>query len=37
MVALRGTKIVAADISAAVGKMKYADPELYEIAKVFFG
>ncbi|MBM4080872.1 MAG: ATP-dependent 6-phosphofructokinase, partial [Planctomycetes bacterium] len=34
MVALRGTKIVAADISAAVGKMKYADPELYEIAKV---
>jgi len=37
MVALRGNEIVSVPIKAAVGKLKTADPGLYEIASVFFG
>lgn len=37
MVSLRGTKIVAVDLSEAVSRLKLADLELYDVAKVFFG
>ena len=37
MVSLQGTKIVAVDLSVAVNKLRTADLELYEMAKVFFG
>jgi 6-phosphofructokinase 1 len=37
MVSLRGTKVIAVDLSEAVNKLRTADLELYETAKVFFG
>jgi 6-phosphofructokinase 1 len=37
MVSLRGTKVVSVDLSEAVNKLRTADLELYEVAKVFFG
>jgi len=37
MVALRGNEIVSVPIKDAIGKLKTADPGLYEIASVFFG
>ena len=37
MVALQCNKIVDIDLSESVKKIKTVDPELYEIAKVFFG
>lgn len=37
MVALQGNKIVAVPLAKAVVKLKTVDPELYDIAKVFFG
>lgn len=37
MVSLRGNKVVSVDLSEAVSKLRTADPELYEVAKVFFG
>ena len=37
MAALRGSEIVAVDLQEAVQKPRTVDPELYEIAKVFFG
>lgn len=37
MVSLRGNKIVDVPLEEAVTKLKTVDPELYEIAKVFFG
>lgn len=37
MVALRGTDIVRATLSEAVGTLKTLDAELYESAEVFFG
>lgn len=37
MVALVGNEIVPVELSEAVAKLKTVQPELYEIAKVFFG
>jgi len=37
MVSLRGTKVVAVDLSEAVSKLRTADLDLYEMTKVFFG
>ncbi len=37
MVALRGNKVVAVDLSEATKGIKKVDPELYKIAQVFFG
>lgn len=37
MVSLQGNKIVAVPIEQAIGSLKTVDPELYEIAKIFFG
>ncbi len=37
MVALRGTQIVRAELSEAVGELNTLDPSLYETAQVFFG
>jgi len=37
MVALSGNKIIDVPIESAVGTLKTVDPELYNIAKVFFG
>lgn len=37
MVALRGNKIAAVDLSEATKEIKKVDPKLYEIAQVFFG
>lgn len=37
MVALRGTDIVRAKLSDAIGTLKTLDPSLYETAEVFFG
>ena len=37
MVALRGNKIAAVDLSEAIKEIKKVDPKLYEIAQVFFG
>lgn len=37
MVALEGNKIIDVSLAEAVSKLKTADMELYEIAKVFFG
>ncbi|MDD4910136.1 MAG: 6-phosphofructokinase [Candidatus Omnitrophica bacterium] len=37
MVSLKGNKIVDVPLEEAVTKLKTIDPELYEIAKVFFG
>ncbi|MBI2104622.1 MAG: 6-phosphofructokinase [Candidatus Omnitrophica bacterium] len=37
MVSLQGNKIVAVPIEQATGSLKTVDPELYEIAKIFFG
>jgi 6-phosphofructokinase 1 len=37
MVALRGNKIAAVDLSEATKEIKKVDPKLYEISQVFFG
>lgn len=37
MVALRGNKIVSANLEEAVAKLKTVDLELYDIAEIFFG
>jgi 6-phosphofructokinase 1 len=37
LTALRGNKMVPVPLGEIVGKRKTVDPELYEIAKVFFG
>jgi ATP-dependent phosphofructokinase / diphosphate-dependent phosphofructokinase len=37
MVALRCGRVVRAPLAEAVGELKVVDPELYEVAKVFFG
>ena len=37
MVSLRGNKVISVDLSEAVSKLRTADPELYQVAKVFFG
>ncbi len=37
MVALRGNKIVAVSLEEGVKRAKTVDPEIYEIARVFFG
>jgi len=37
MVALKGNEIVAVPLRDVIGKRKTIDPELYEMAKVFFG
>jgi ATP-dependent phosphofructokinase / diphosphate-dependent phosphofructokinase len=37
MAALRGPQIVAVPIAEAVSKLKTVDPDLYEVAKGFFG
>jgi 6-phosphofructokinase len=37
MASLQGNKIVSVPIEKAVGKLKIVDPELYEMAKIFFG
>ena len=37
MVSLQGNKIVAVSPAEAVSEIKTVDPELYDIAKVFFG
>jgi 6-phosphofructokinase 1 len=36
MVALQGGSIVRIPLSEAVGELKLVDPELYEVASVFF-
>ena len=37
MVSLQGNKIVAVPLAEAVAELKTVDPELYDIARVFFG
>lgn len=37
MAALQGNKVIAVPLETAVSKLKTVDPELYEIAKIFFG
>ena len=37
MVALRGNKVIAVDLSEATKEIRKVDPKLYEIAQVFFG
>lgn len=37
MVSLQGNKVLAVPIEQAIGSLKTVDPELYEIAKIFFG
>lgn len=37
MVALRAGSIVRVPLEEAVGELKLVDPELYDVAKVFFG
>ena len=37
MVALRGAEIQTVDLAEAVGTLKVVPPDLYEVAKVFFG
>jgi hypothetical protein len=37
MVSLQGNKIVAGPPVEAVAELKPVEPELYDIAKVFFG
>jgi 6-phosphofructokinase 1 len=37
MVALRGTRIVRVAMAEAVGRLKSVDPELLEVAEVFYG
>lgn len=37
MVALRAGEIVRVPLAEAVGELKLVDPDLYEVAKVFFG
>jgi 6-phosphofructokinase 1 len=37
MVALRCGKVVRAPLAEATGELKLIDPELYDVAKVFFG
>jgi len=37
MVALQAGSIVRVPLSAAVGELKLVDPELYDVARVFFG
>ena len=37
MVALQGTKVVRVPLADAVGELKTLDPELFEVAEVFFG
>ena len=37
MVSLRGNKIIPVDLSEAVSEVKFVDPELIEIAEVFYG
>jgi phosphofructokinase-like protein len=36
MVALQGTSVVRVPLAVAVGQLKLVDPELYEVARVFF-
>ena len=36
MVALQGGSVVRVPLSVAVGELKLVDPELYEVAQVFF-
>lgn len=36
MVSLQGTKVVAVDLGQAVSKLRTADLDLYEVAKIFF-
>jgi len=37
MVSLQGNKVTAVPLSSGVAQLKTVDPELYEIAKIFFG
>ena len=37
MVALRGTRIVAVPLADACGEPRGVDPELFEVARTFFG
>ncbi|MBS7632201.1 6-phosphofructokinase [Candidatus Bathyarchaeota archaeon] len=37
MVGIRGSKIIAVPLEKVIGKRKSVDPELYDIASVFFG
>jgi 6-phosphofructokinase 1 len=37
MVALRASHIVRVPLEEAVGELKLVDPELYAVARVFFG
>jgi 6-phosphofructokinase 1 len=37
MVSVKGGEITSVDVGIAVGKLKTVSPELYEMAKVFFG
>ena len=37
MVSLQGNRIMSVPIAEATGKLKTVEPELYELAKVFFG
>jgi 6-phosphofructokinase 1 len=37
MVSLQGNKIVGVPIGDGVGALKTVDPELYDMAKIFFG
>jgi 6-phosphofructokinase 1 len=37
MVALRDAKIIRVPLAEAVGTLKTVDPELLEVAEVFFG
>ncbi|MEY2456569.1 MAG: ATP-dependent phosphofructokinase / diphosphate-dependent phosphofructokinase, partial [Acidimicrobiaceae bacterium] len=37
MVALRAGDIVRVPLAEATGQLKLVDPDLYEVAKVFFG
>ncbi len=37
MVSVKGGEITSVDVGLAVGKLKTVSPELYEMAKVFFG
>jgi len=37
MVALQGGQVVRVPLSEAVGELKLVDPDLYDVARVFFG
>jgi hypothetical protein len=36
MVALQADRVVRVPLSEAVGELKLVDPELYDVARVFF-